>query len=98
LYKVDESRTFNNMNMMLNLIASWLFLATLGTGFGQPIITDQPMTQATAPGATFSFQVGATGTAPLAYQWQKNPGKGFSDLADRANAALQYPEARAGCA
>ena len=86
------------MKIMLNLIAAWLFLAALGTGFGQPIITDQPRTQATAPGATFSFQVGATGTAPLACQWQKNPGKGFSDLADRTNAALQYLVARAGCA
>ena len=86
------------MKMMLNLIAAWLFLAALGTGFGQPIITDQPMTQATAPGATFSLQVGATGTAPLAYQWQKDPGKGFSDLADRTNDTLQYPVARAGCA
>ena len=55
---------------------------------GQPIITNQPATQATAPGATVTFDVGARGTAPLAYQWQKNPGNGFSDLADRTNAAL----------
>ena len=86
------------MKMMLNLIAEGLFLAALGTGFSQPIITDQPKTQATAPAATFSFQVGATGTAPLAYPGQKNPGRGFSDLADRTNAALQYLVARAGCA
>ena len=61
---------------------SWLH----SDGFGQPTITDQPRTQATVPGATFSFQVRATGTAPLAYQWQKNPGKGFSDLAGTTTA------------
>lgn len=57
-------------------------------GLAQLTITNQPATQATAPGATVTFQVGATGTEPLAYQWQKNPGNGFSDLADRTNAAL----------
>src|SRR5688572_21842734 len=65
-----------------------MFLATVSSSFGQPLITGEPATQATAPGATVTFQIGATGTAPLAYQWQKNPGNGFSDLADRTNAAL----------
>jgi len=60
-------------------------------GLAQPTITNQPATQATAPGTTVTFQVGATGTEPLAYQWQKNPGNGFSDLADRTNAALDTP-------
>ncbi|MBI3850215.1 MAG: immunoglobulin domain-containing protein [Verrucomicrobia bacterium] len=70
------------------LLTSALFLAAVSICLGQPIITNQPATQATAPGASVTFQVGATGTAPLVYQWQKNPGNGFSDLADRTNAAL----------
>ena len=65
-----------------------MFLATVSISFGQPVITNQPAPQATAPGTTVTFQVGATSIEPLAYQWQKNPGNGFSDLADRTNAAL----------
>src|SRR6187431_3677749 len=65
-----------------------MFLATVSISFGQPVITNQPAPQATAPGATVTFQVGATSIEPLTYQWQKNPGNGFSDLADRTNAAL----------
>ena len=57
-------------------------------GLAQPTITNQPATQATAPGTTVNFQVGTSSIEPLAYQWQKNPGNGFSDLADRTNAAL----------
>jgi hypothetical protein len=76
------------MKTKLDLLMAGILLAGLGTGLAQPIITNQPYTQATAPGATATFQVGATGTAPLAYQWQQNPGTGFSDLADRTNAAL----------
>lgn len=63
-------------------------LATVSTCFGQPVITNQPTTQATAPGKTATFQVGASSIEPLSYQWQKNPGNGFSDLADHTNAAL----------
>jgi len=76
------------MKTMLNLLKSAGFLTTVSMCFGQPIITNQPGTQAAAPGATVTFRVGATGLQPLAYQWQNNPGNGFSDLADRTNAAL----------
>jgi hypothetical protein len=65
-----------------------IFLAAASSCLGQPIITNQPVPQATAPGTTVTFQVGASSVEPLAYQWQKNPGNGFSDLADRTNAAL----------
>lgn len=68
---------------------TWLlFLAPVSSALGQPAITNQPAPQATAPGTTVTFQVGATSIEPLAYQWQKDPGHGFSDLADRTNAAL----------
>jgi hypothetical protein len=37
-----------------------------------PSITSQPQNQTVAVGATASFSVTATGTAPLMYQWQKS--------------------------
>jgi hypothetical protein len=41
------------------------FLITVSISFGQPVITNQPSPQATAPGATVTFQVGATSSEPL---------------------------------
>ncbi len=43
-----------------------------------PVITTQPATLAAAPGTTVQFQVGVTGSQPLAFRWQKNG----ADLAD----------------
>jgi hypothetical protein len=37
-----------------------------------PVITMQPEAQTRSEGATATFSVLATGSAPLAYQWQKN--------------------------
>jgi hypothetical protein len=37
-----------------------------------PSITAQPASQSVTAGQTATFSVAATGTAPLAYQWQKN--------------------------
>jgi hypothetical protein len=37
-----------------------------------PSITAQPASQTVTAGQTASFSVGAAGTAPLSYQWQKN--------------------------
>jgi hypothetical protein len=37
-----------------------------------PTITTQPVSQTVTAGQTATFTVVATGTAPLAYQWQKN--------------------------
>jgi hypothetical protein len=39
-----------------------------------PTITAQPANQTVTVGQTATFSVTATGTAPLAYQWQKNGG------------------------
>jgi len=41
---------------------------------GAPAITTQPMNQTVTVGQTATFSVVATGTSPLAYQWQKNGG------------------------
>lgn len=37
-----------------------------------PAITNQPQNQSIAVGATATFSVGVSGTAPLAYQWRQN--------------------------
>jgi hypothetical protein len=37
-----------------------------------PSITSQPLSQTVTVGQTATFNVGATGTSPLAYQWKKN--------------------------
>jgi hypothetical protein len=41
-----------------------------------PVITVQPLSQTNNAGTTVSFTVTATGTAPLAYQWQASNGVG----------------------
>jgi hypothetical protein len=43
-----------------------------GTTVTAPSITTQPMSQSVNAGQTAMFSVVASGTAPLAYQWQKN--------------------------
>ncbi len=78
----------NRTSVFSVLLTSVVFLTTASICFSQPVITNQPAAQATAPGTTATFRVRATGTAPLAYQWQKNPGNGFADLADRTNTTL----------
>jgi len=75
------------MKTKLGLSVTGILLATMCSP-GQPVITNQPQTQAVAPGATATFRVGASGAQPLAYQWQGNPGTGFANLADSTNAVL----------
>ena len=45
---------------------------TVNASAGAPTITTQPANQAVTAGQTATFTVVATGTAPLAYQWNKN--------------------------
>jgi enediyne biosynthesis protein E4 len=76
------------MRTKLQLLIAGLLLATIGTGLGQqPNITTQPQSCINAVGSTATFTVEATGTEPLAYQWQKY-GAEFTDLADCTNAAM----------
>ncbi|MBI5472803.1 MAG: carbohydrate binding domain-containing protein, partial [Ignavibacteriae bacterium] len=43
-----------------------------GGGTSAPIITSQPSNQTITVGRSATFNVAATGTAPLSYQWQRN--------------------------
>ncbi len=60
-----------------------------GTGSGSlaPSITTQPAAQSVTVGQTASFSVVASGTAPLAYQWQKNS----SNISGAVSAAYTTP-------
>ncbi len=73
------------------LLSLLLFLAAVAPGFSQPVITQEPQSCTNLAGSTATFTVQATGTAPLAYQWQGDSGPGvldFSNLTDCTNATL----------
>src|SRR6476659_9348669 len=76
------------MKKKKSFLTSALILVALVTSWGQPVITNQPTSQATASSTTVTFQVGASSIEPVAYQWQKNPGNGFFNLAEHTNATL----------
>ncbi len=54
------------------------------TVLAPPVITNQPQSQTVTPNSDFILTVGATGSAPLAYQWRTN----FVAFANRTNASL----------
>ena len=72
------------MKTQLNFLAAGIFLAALGTGFGQPILTTQPQSQTNVAGTDATFSVAATGAPPLNYQWQFYS----SPLSNQTNATL----------
>jgi hypothetical protein len=55
--------------LTVNAVAS---NSTGGTASQPPTIVTGPVSQTVAPGGTAIFTVGATGTAPLSYQWRKD--------------------------
>jgi hypothetical protein len=52
-----------------------------------PAITLDPSSASVLPGQITTFTVEATGTAPLAYQWQSNSGAGWSAIAGETGAS-----------
>jgi len=75
------------MKTKANVLAAALLLAALASGFGQPVITNQPSWQTNAVGSTAMFSVGATGAPPLFYQWRFNS----ADRAGATNDTLILP-------
>ncbi len=57
-----------------------------------PSISAHPSNQSVAVGGTATFSVGATGTSPLSYQWQKNN----SDIGGATGASYTTPAVVAG--
>ncbi|MBI4325067.1 MAG: immunoglobulin domain-containing protein [Chloroflexi bacterium] len=60
------------------VILRWLALLHFGgiqglfAAEGPPVITSQPQSQIVSSGSSVTFSAGATGTAPLTFQWQKD--------------------------
>jgi glucose/arabinose dehydrogenase len=52
--------------------AAALYRIVYSAGNTAPVITTQPTSATVSPGVSATFSVGATGTAPFSYQWQKN--------------------------
>jgi predicted esterase len=55
-------------------LAVGILLSLSSAGFAQPVITTQPQSSTNVAGTTATFWVEATGTPPLAYQWQRLSG------------------------
>jgi len=68
----DVTITFPTPNGTLVFSKSAGFSVTAATTNLAPSITQQPTSQSVAPGASVTFTVVASGTAPLKYLWQKN--------------------------
>jgi glucose/arabinose dehydrogenase len=66
--------------------ANQVFRVTF-TGSQAPAITQQPRNATASVGGTASFTVAASGTAPLAYQWQKFDGTAWQALAEGGGVA-----------
>ena len=64
-------------------------LFTIGSGLPVgPSIAAQPQSQWVLPGSTVQFNVIATGTAPLFYQWQEDTGSGLQNILGATNSGL----------
>jgi hypothetical protein len=64
---------------ILSLLLSWATSA-----FAQPKIVTQPSSGMVLAGTSYTFRLGATGTAPLSYQWYFND----TALTDATNRSL----------
>jgi hypothetical protein len=61
------------LRFILQNASLYSFMAGASVAVMQPpTITQQPTSQTIAPGASAAFGVGASGTGPLSYQWQKD--------------------------
>jgi dienelactone hydrolase len=61
------------MRQRLHLIIGVIWLAVVGVGIGQPVITVQPQPCTNILGTPAIFTVQASGATPLTYQWQQAP-------------------------
>ncbi len=75
------------MKNKLRHIAAGIFLATIAAAHAGPAISAQPQSLTNIVGTTATFNVVASGTEPLAYQWQKSNSV-WSDLLGRTDPSL----------
>ncbi|MHC1769261.1 MAG: immunoglobulin domain-containing protein [Verrucomicrobiia bacterium] len=83
------------MKTRLCITVAGLLLTATSPGVGQPVITQQPQSSTNLVGTTAIFTAAATGTLPLAYQWQRDSGDGWLDLPDSTNTTLVFPAVKA---
>lgn len=99
MYPVVFSRVSRKFLVAVLTVATLCFLAACGGGSSTPpppptapSITTQPTDQSAAVGATATFTVTASGTAPLSYQWQK----GSSNISGGTSASYTTPPTTMG--
>lgn len=73
-FRSEQSSTssLNNWSMFPSNGAVSVCNMTIGPNAGPPVITTQPANQTVVAGQAASFSIGATGAAPINYQWRKN--------------------------
>jgi hypothetical protein len=79
-FSSTEVGTYNIV--VFNGLSSSITSSNAVVGLTDPSITLQPQNITNIYGTTATFQVAASGTAPLSYQWHK---AGFGDLSDGGN-------------
>ncbi|MBU6402502.1 MAG: immunoglobulin domain-containing protein [Verrucomicrobia bacterium] len=77
---------------MAGSVTSATAVLTVNPVVVSPVIAVQPQGQTVNVGALVTFSVSATGTAPLAYQWQKNG----TNIVGASNASYTIPSAQPG--
>ncbi len=87
LTKIGANQAGNYYVVVSNAVgsaASSNAILTVTPALTPPVITQQPQSQTVTNGATVTFSIAATGSAPLAYQWLWNAtplaGQTFSSL------------------
>ncbi len=70
-----------------------IFALSATAGAVAPLITNQPVSLTVSPGAPASFTVGASGTQPISFQWQKGTNGMFADLTGQTAQTLSFPSA-----
>jgi Immunoglobulin I-set domain len=68
----NGAQVYVNVSNSAATVKSSVVTLTVNGGPTAPAITQQPASETVTMGQTASFSVGATGTAPLAYQWFMN--------------------------
>ncbi len=67
-----DIQTIGIMSLMVMLLGGCSQSMSTGRNGTSPVITAEPSNVTVTAGQAATFSVGATGTAPLSYQWQKN--------------------------
>jgi len=92
LGSIDELSIYNQMLTASQIQAIFSAGSAGKCNEVQPTITSQPASQMVPAGANVTFSVGASGTAPLGYQWKLNN----SDIGGQTNSSLSLTNVQPG--